>query len=233
MSDTIKFYGLLKKREGLNLDQFSKYWREVHAEIAKKTMRLTHYVQNHRIEKEVPGLPLPDFHGVAESIARNLEAALAFPNTRTYREGVYKDEPNFMEGHATAIFAKEHVIIPGPKIEQDTPLVKLMTFFQNKPGMSVEECHDYWLNRHAPLVPRTPGLMRYVQNHVLLETYEEFNPPFDGIAELWWPDMTSYEIAIKSPELSQEQWKDTGKFANGKTSVGMLCNEVRIVWNKG
>ena len=45
--------------------------------------------------------------------------------------------------------------------------------------------------------------------------------------------MASYEMGIKSPELSQEQWKDTGKFANGKTSVGMLCNEVRIVWNQG
>jgi len=45
--------------------------------------------------------------------------------------------------------------------------------------------------------------------------------------------MPSYEMGIKSPELSQEQWKDSGKFANGKTSVGMLCDEVRIVWNRG
>ena len=233
MPDTIKTFGLLKKRADLSLEQFSRYWQDVHAEIAKKTMRLTHYVQNHRIEKEIPGMRQPDFDGVAESIARTLEAAMAFPNTRTYREGVYKDEPNFMEGHATSIIAREHIIIPGSIIDQVTAPVKMMSFFQRRPGMSLEECHDYWLNRHAPLVPRTPGIMRYIQNHVLPETYETMDPPFDGIAELWWPDMASYEIAIKSPELSQEQWKDTGKFANGKTARGMLCEEVKIVWIEG
>jgi len=195
MSDTIKFYGLLKKREDLSLEQFSKYWREVHAEIAKKTMRLTHYVQNHRLEKQVPGLSLPDFHGVAESIARNLETALAFPNTRTYREGVYKDEPNFMEGHATAIFAKEHVIITGPKIEKDTPLVKLMTFFQRKPGMSVEECHDYWLNRHAPLVPRTPGFWGFLMTRLVAKS--KFALTFQNT---WVEILPLYPICISYPQ---------------------------------
>jgi uncharacterized protein (TIGR02118 family) len=73
---------------------------------------------------------------------------------------------------------------------KDTAAVKGLFLVKRKPGMSVAEFQDYWRTKHAPLVPRTPHLLRYVQCHVLPETYDSDTPPtYDGVAELWWPDV--------------------------------------------
>lgn len=224
----VKNYSLLKKRDDFDLEEFSKYWLEIHAEIAKKTLQLNYYVQNHRIEMDDPSLPPFDFDGVAEGMVPSLESALAFSSSRAYQEGLKKDEPNFLKGQPVVLLAHEHVIIPGPDIDRDTPFVKMMTFFHRKPGMTMEEFSDYWLNKHAPLVHRTPGLVRYVQNHVLPETVNNLEPIFDGVAELWWPDMDSFQKAKISPELAKEQMKDSVNFTNVKTAKHMPCREIRI-----
>jgi uncharacterized protein (TIGR02118 family) len=226
---TVKCYSLLKKREDFDLEEFSKHWREIHAQIVRKTLQLTYYVQNHQIKMEISSLPQLGFDGVAEAVATDLETALAFTSSDAYREGLYKDEPNFLKEQPAVLLAHEHVIIPGPKIEQDTSVVKLMTFFHRKPGMPLEEFYDYWLNVHALLVHRTPGLIRYVQNHVLPETVNKLKPIFDGVAELWWPDMASFQNAMNSPELTKEQLKDSVNFTDVTTPKHMLCREIRII----
>jgi uncharacterized protein (TIGR02118 family) len=225
----VKYYSLLKKREDLDLEEFSKYWHEIHAQIVIKTLQLTSYVQNHQIKMEISRLPQLGFDGVAEAVATDLETALAFRSSDAYREGICKDEPNFLKEQPVVLFAHEHVIIPGPHIEQDTSVVKLMTFFHRKPGMPFDEFYDYWLNMHAPLVHRTPGLIRYVQNHVLPETVTKLKPIFDGVAELSWPDMASLQNAMNSPELAKEQMKDSVNFADAATPKHMLCREIRII----
>jgi len=96
--------------------------------------------------------------------------------------------------------------------------------------MSVAEFQDYWRNRHAPLVPRTPHLLRYVQCHVLPETYESDTPPaYDGVAELWWPDLAKFQESWASPELQVEQFNDTRNFV-GSGSAALLAEEVRVIW---
>ena len=47
-------------------------------------------------------------------------------------------------------------------------MIKVVSVLQRKPGMSVEDFQAYWLNKHAPIVSRLPGLRRYVQSHTLL-----------------------------------------------------------------
>jgi uncharacterized protein (TIGR02118 family) len=226
---SVKYYSLLKKREDFDLEEFSKYWHEIHAQIIIKTLKLASYVLNHQIEMEGSNLPQPGFDGVAEAVATDLETALAFTSSDAYRESLYKDETNFLKEQPSVLFAHEHVIIPGSKTERNTSFVKAMTFFHKKPDMPLEEFYDYWLNVHAPLVHRTPGLIRYVQNHVLPETVTKLKPIFDGVAELWWPDMASFQNARNSPELAKEQMKDSVNFTNVKTAKHMLCREIKII----
>jgi hypothetical protein len=50
----------------------------------------------------------------------------------------------------------------------ETPLLKLTFCLRRKPGLSLAEFQDYWLNRHGPLVRRLQpalGMARYVQVH--------------------------------------------------------------------
>lgn len=79
-------------------------------------------------------------------------------------------------------------------------------------------------------MPRTPGLRRYVQCHVCPETYETDTPAFDGVAELSWPDLATFEQAWASDELQREQFEDVKRFVDTASSVAFLAEEDRVIW---
>jgi len=82
-------------------------------------------------------------------------------------------------------------------------MVKFTMCLHRKPGMSPEAFHDYWLNRHGPLVRSLAGALnirRYVQVHALdLPINASFRKSrggpqgFDGIAELYYDSIESFE----------------------------------------
>src|SRR3546814_3509099 len=55
----------------------------------------------------------------------------------------------------------------------------------------------YWRERHAPVVARLPGLLRYVQSHVLPQGYRKGPLLFDGISELRFDSRELYRAALK------------------------------------
>lgn len=77
-------------------------------------------------------------------------------------------------------------------------MIRITFLLRRKPGMSIEDFHDYWLNRHAPLVASVMtelNILRYVQVHTLDTPANEamakarggkMEAPYDGVAELWW-----------------------------------------------
>jgi uncharacterized protein (TIGR02118 family) len=80
-------------------------------------------------------------------------------------------------------------------------MIKVVSVLQRKSGMSVEDFQRYWLNEHAAIVNRLPGLRRYVQSHTLLSGYRRGQPAADGIAELWFDDSKALRALKDSPEL--------------------------------
>jgi uncharacterized protein (TIGR02118 family) len=96
-----------------------------------------------------------------------------------------------------------------------------------KPGMSVQEYQDYWLNVHAPLIARVPGLRRYVQSHSLPGAYGDFPQAYDGMAEAWFDDVNAYRAAVASPEW-QAAVVDAANFI-GPGGARLLATEVPIV----
>jgi uncharacterized protein (TIGR02118 family) len=205
----IKSFALLPKKPGISDEQFHNHWRGIHAQLALRITTLRRYVQSHRIAEPIPG----------------------FAATPEYVEGAFKDEPNFIDvAGLIRLATRENVVVAGPAIAKDTKCVKGLFLVKRKPGMSVAEFQDYWRNRHAPLVPRTPHLLRYVQCHVLPETYESDTPPaYDGVAELYWQDVARFRESWASPELQVEQFNDVRNFV-GPGSVAFLAEEVRVIW---
>jgi uncharacterized protein (TIGR02118 family) len=227
-----KVFALLPKRPDISTEQFHRHWREVHAPLALRIKTLKRYVQSHRIPHQVPGFSASPYEGVAEVWFDSVETATGLRTNPDYLEGAYKDEPNFIETSGlTFLLTRENVVVPGPTFAKDTPAVKGLFLVKRKPGMSVAEFQEYWRTKHAPLVPRTPHLLRYVQCHVLPETYDSDTPPaYDGVAELWWPDLAKFQESWASPELQVEQLNDARNFVDGKTSVALLAEEVRVIW---
>jgi uncharacterized protein (TIGR02118 family) len=227
----VKCFALLVKKPGISDEQFHSHWRGIHAELALRIKSLRRYVQSHRIPDASASFGTAPFHGAAEVWYDDLATAVGMRTNPQYLEGAYVDELNFIDQPALKWLATaENVVVAGPPIAKDAPLVKGLFLVKRKPGLSVAEFQDYWRNQHAPLVPRTPHLVRYVQCHVLPETYEsEYPPAFDGVAELWWPDLAKFKESWASPEMQVEQLTDAKKFVGDDTRV-FLAQENRVIW---
>ena len=55
-------------------------------------------------------------------------------------------------------------------------------------------------------------------------------PKYDGVAELSWSDMASFEKGWHSDEMQVEQFNDVPNFVDIQNSVGLLVEEVRVIW---
>ncbi|MGE0824687.1 MAG: EthD domain-containing protein [Candidatus Binatia bacterium] len=76
-------------------------------------------------------------------------------------------------------------------------MIRLEFVLRRKPGMSRADFQRYWRDVHGPLVAKhstTLNIHRYVQLHTLADPINDqlagargtMEPPYDGVAELWW-----------------------------------------------
>ena len=83
-------------------------------------------------------------------------------------------------------------------------MIKSLTLLTRKAGLTHEEFMRHWVEIHAPLARKVPGIRRYVQTHLLEERKRPDIPSsgveIDGVAELWYDDQEAMRRAIASPE---------------------------------
>lgn len=126
------------------------------------------------------------------------------PDSLSLREAVVADDRQLFDRsnnwplHAkrTSVAATEHVIVDGPT---SPSMVKAIFAAARLPGLSLDEFFERWKTVHGPLAARAPGVRRYVQNHVLPESYAVHRPTHDGFSELWFDDLASLRTAMTSP----------------------------------
>lgn len=97
-------------------------------------------------------------------------------------------------------------------------MIKRLTLFSRKPGMSKEEFKRLWAE-HRPMAHNVPYLRGFVLSYI---QSEPFGRPgvadwdigeADGIGETWWDSQEDYEKALQTPEL--KAW-----YAHGQTFIG-------------
>lgn len=112
----IKLVYCITRRSGMSLEEFSRYWREVHGPIGRRIPGLRRLVQSHLISPP-PDMSPPAYDGMAElwfdDIAA-LEAARRSPEWRASSA----DEVNFIDATRTALFLTEEEEIPDRTIPQ-------------------------------------------------------------------------------------------------------------------
>lgn len=95
-------------------------------------------------------------------------------------------------------------------------MFKMMILLKKKPTLTDEEFAKYWLETHAPLAKKMPGLRRYVVNVVKRPPSREQD--YHGVVELWFDDVGSMKKAFTSPEGAATQ-KDTEGFTSSLTTI--------------
>ena len=230
----IKGFALIPKRPDVSDEKFHTHWRTIHADLALRISVLRRYVQSHRLPDAVPDFIASPYDGAAEIWFADLAVALGLQDNPDYVEGAFRDEPNFIDvPNLTFLSTQENIVVDGPQLAKDAPGIKGLFLIRRKTGLSVADFQDYWRNEHAPLVPKTPGLRRYVQCHVCPETYEVESaaPAFDGVAELSWPDLATFERSWASEEIQVEQFEDLKNFVDSESSAAFLAEENRVIWS--
>lgn len=88
-------------------------------------------------------------------------------------------------------------------------MIRITFLLRRKPEMTRAEFQQYWRETHGPLVAghatRLQAL-RYVQVHTLDDTLNarlpgargSMEPPYDGVAELWWENREALAVALES-----------------------------------
>jgi uncharacterized protein (TIGR02118 family) len=84
-------------------------------------------------------------------------------------------------------------------------MIKIVGLLTRKQGITHDEFVRHWFDIHGPLAHAVPGIRRYVQSHITgtrtRPDVPETNVDVDGIAELWYDDLESFQLAAASPEM--------------------------------
>ena len=193
----VKTITFIKRKPGMNLDEFGQYWRTKHAPIVTKLPGLRRYIQCHTIPSGYRNGE-PAFDGVAEVWFDSTGAMRETANTAEYR-AVRADEPNFLD------MSKMDFVITEERVQKDATadpsMVHLVEFVKRKPGMEVEAFQRHWREIHGPLGAKIPQVRRYVQCHVRPAAYRDGRqPPYDGVAEVWFDSTAAMRESATTPE---------------------------------
>ena len=105
----VKLVYCITRRPGMSVDEFSRYWREIHGPIGRRIPGLRRLVQSHPIPDPDEMGP-PPFDGMAELWFDDLAALRAARHSAEWKASS-DDEANFVDETRTALFlTEEHEI---------------------------------------------------------------------------------------------------------------------------
>lgn len=113
-------------------------------------------------------------------------------------------------------------------------MIKLSVLLKRKQGMSPEEFHRYWKEKHGPLALGVTDFMchirRYVQSHQLsTEALHRMHKPvsqYDGIVELWADSVEEMRRAFDSPGYKNVIQPDERNFCDDSEVIIMGTKDV-------
>ncbi len=83
-------------------------------------------------------------------------------------------------------------------------MIKSLSLLTRRPELTHEQFVKHWLEIHAPLALKVPGVRRYVQTHIIGERTRPDIPTtevdVDGVAELWFDDLEAMARSNATPE---------------------------------
>src|ERR1700757_2224478 len=106
-------------------------------------------------------------------------------------------------------------------------MVKAVSFFKRKAGLSGQDFQPYWRTSHPEVVVKLPGIRRYVQSHTLLSGYRKGEPVHDGIAKLWFDDTRAMRALAGTAAYAAVQ-ADEAKFIERRT-MGLIITEEHVI----
>ena len=103
-------------------------------------------------------------------------------------------------------------------------MIKVVTAIKRCGNLSVDEFQSHWLQRHAEVVMRLPGIVRYHQSHLRSGAYRKGEPAYDGIAEVWFEELSAMR-ALTGSAAHDALLEDEERFIDRRAMVTLLTTE--------
>lgn len=103
-------------------------------------------------------------------------------------------------------------------------MVKAFNFFKRKPGLSVDDFRNYWLNEHAAIIRAIPELRKYVASITLPSAYRNHEPLYDGISEVWFDDEDAMRRNDTPPRRAAHE--DDAEFVDMSKAAAIVTDEI-------
>jgi uncharacterized protein (TIGR02118 family) len=104
-------------------------------------------------------------------------------------------------------------------------MVKTFNFFKRKPGLSVDDFRNYWLNEHAAIIRGIPEIRKYVASIAIPSSYRNHEPTYDGISEAWFDDEETIHATIDSAPR-RAALADDANFVDMSKASSILTDEI-------
>jgi hypothetical protein len=223
---TVAFYVPLWKRNGISLDLFDGYWKDVHGPVCARLPGQFQYWQFHVAHNE-SGL-WPEIEGVSLRSSDDEQfdgiAELTFKSTAD-RETWFRastilmaDEHNIFSKGIGYVTAEGHSRTYLDRIEVGNPngglgVVKLHTMVRKSDGVGVEQFRRYMQNELASGFVASPSLLK-LRLH-LFEAVDNSRPDAAGVSHFEPPEkqyQAAVELAFKN-RLGLEQFFRSPEYA--------------------
>jgi uncharacterized protein (TIGR02118 family) len=230
MSNSLQYTGVrsfafIPKKPGVTDDEFAAYWRRTPPQRCGALAAAAGMSQSLLLAEKVDNSPRL-FNGLVEAwdrtqSAADLQRALSTP------EKIYDGSARFMDlDRIVVLSGVENIVQWGPAHIDLTKILRALWVVARKPDMSLAAFQDHWRHTHAPRVPRTPSLVRYIQYHVSERRCGTGMPEFDGVAELSWNNLEEYRESWQSYQLQHEQFPDMPNFLDLTRITGGFFEEI-------
>lgn len=104
-------------------------------------------------------------------------------------------------------------------------MIKLIGTAYRRDDFTHEAFMRYWLDVHAPISARRPGLRGYVVSEVIRKVNGTMET--DAFVEQWFDDEESYARARQSPE-AVAAWEDLERYAKPAGTFWVLNEHILI-----
>lgn len=200
---------LMKRRAGMSVEDFQRYWLDTHSKVVASAPGLRRYVQSHTLAQ---GYSKGEraYDGISELWFESRENYQAASADRAYSEALASDEARFLDLSKKIVMPVEALVIKDGPIPESA--VKNVEFVNCRSGIELGAFRSYWKNVHGPLASQIELLRRYEQNHLRLEEYERGQlPPFDGLAIGWFESTAHMKLGAQT-EIYAETRADEQNF---------------------
>jgi uncharacterized protein (TIGR02118 family) len=223
----IKLFVFLKRRAGLDEEEFWRHWLERHVPLVRDRdvfrRRARRYVVNRALRVELPELTLSDLDGAAEFWFESLDdlrALVADPTTRD----VEADVARFADPERTIFLTCREAV----QFDRGFGRVKFVGLSRRAPGFAArDDWIRYWVDVHGPLAHGIPEFTRYygryVHNYVLDEDVE-----YDGIVEEWLESPEAFAACLREPRYLEVVRPDEVRFVDFARSELLLAEEIPV-----